>query len=121
MQFASKTEQTALCSYIRDGHLERQIRRIRRIYLNKTKLLQERLKNALPQGQYQISENGLQLVVQLPTVKTKEEIWTAMQNHSFACEIIAADGQKAVLLLNASAVNTEQFDRAAQTLQAIFA
>lgn len=121
VQFASKTEQTALCSYIRDGHLERQIRRIRRIYLNKTKLLQERLKNALPQGQYQISENGLQLVVQLPTVKTKEEIWTAMQNHSFACEIIAADGQKAVLLLNASAVNTEQFDRAAQTLQAIFA
>lgn len=119
VQFASKTEQAALCSYIRDGHLARQIRRIRRIYLSKTKALQECLKADLPNGKYQISENGLQLLVRLPCAKTKEEIEQAMQNSSFAAEIIRADTKTAELLLNSSAVHMQHFPQAAQTLKKI--
>ena len=36
-QTASKTEQIALCQYIRDGHINSQTRKIRRLYSNKTK------------------------------------------------------------------------------------
>ena len=38
-QTASKTEQIALCQFIRDGHLESQIRKSRKHYLAKTKIL----------------------------------------------------------------------------------
>ena len=40
-QTASKAEQIALCQFIRDGHLEAQIRKSRRLYLQKAKLLCE--------------------------------------------------------------------------------
>ena len=36
-QTASKTEQIALCQYIRDGHINSQTRKIRRLYSSKTK------------------------------------------------------------------------------------
>ena len=38
-QTASKAEQIALCQFIRDGHLEAQIRKARRLYIQKAKLL----------------------------------------------------------------------------------
>lgn len=119
VQFASKTEQAALCSYIRDGHLEQQIRRIRRVYLSKTKVLLEHFKNTLPQSQFQISENGLQLILQTPCKKSAEEIQEAMRLYGFSAELIAANGKSAKLLLNSSAVHTDQFEEAAQTLKTI--
>lgn len=38
-QTASKSEQLALCAFLRDGHLESQIRRLKRLYSNKAKTL----------------------------------------------------------------------------------
>lgn len=38
-QTASKVEQLALCQFLRDGHLDAQIRKLKRLYSNKTKLL----------------------------------------------------------------------------------
>lgn len=38
-QTASKTEQIALCNFIKDGHLKRQIKKSRKIYMTKSKLL----------------------------------------------------------------------------------
>lgn len=38
-QTASKVEQLALCQFLRDGHLDSQIRKLKRLYANKTKLL----------------------------------------------------------------------------------
>lgn len=42
-QTVSKADQTALCSYIRDGHLNSQIRKTRKLYIQKSKLLAELL------------------------------------------------------------------------------
>lgn len=38
-QTASKSEQLALCQFLRDGHLESQIRKLKRLYSNKAKTL----------------------------------------------------------------------------------
>ena len=38
-QTASKSEQLALCQFLRDGHLDSQIRKLKRLYTNKAKLL----------------------------------------------------------------------------------
>lgn len=60
-QTASKTEQIALCQYIRDGHIKSQTRKIRRHYINKSKIMYDLLVKALPCANISISENGLQI------------------------------------------------------------
>lgn len=60
-QTASKTEQIALCGYIRDGHIMSQTRKIRRHYTAKTKLLLGEIKKQLPNAKAEISENKIQV------------------------------------------------------------
>jgi GntR family transcriptional regulator/MocR family aminotransferase len=45
-QTASKSEQLALCQFLRDGHLDSQIRKLKRLYLNKAKTLSTLLEKA---------------------------------------------------------------------------
>ncbi|MCH5320473.1 MAG: PLP-dependent aminotransferase family protein [Eubacterium sp.] len=62
-QTASKTEQIALCNYIRDGHIKSQIRKIRRLYSAKTKAFADLLKKELPDAKIEIGENTLQIIL----------------------------------------------------------
>ena len=45
-QTASKSEQLALCQFLRDGHLDSQIRKLKRLYTNKAKYLSTILEEA---------------------------------------------------------------------------
>lgn len=45
-QTASKAEQLALCQFLRDGHLDSQIRKLKRLYSNKAKALSNELELA---------------------------------------------------------------------------
>ncbi len=45
-QTASKSEQLALCQFLRDGHLDSQIRKLKRLYANKAKALSNELELA---------------------------------------------------------------------------
>ena len=45
-QTASKAEQLALCQFLRDGHLDSQIRKLKRLYANKAKALCNELEAA---------------------------------------------------------------------------
>lgn len=65
-QTASKTEQIALCSFIRDGHLRAQIRKTRRFYTAKAKALAELLQKHFPDSKTEISENALQVIMECP-------------------------------------------------------
>lgn len=65
-QTASKTEQIALSSFIRDGRLMAQIRKTRRFYTAKTKLFYNILKKTFPGCKIEISENLLQVILQTP-------------------------------------------------------
>lgn len=65
-QTASKTEQIALCSFIRDGRLMAQIRKTRRFYTAKTKLFKNILKKEFPRAKIETSENLLQVIMTVP-------------------------------------------------------
>ncbi len=60
-QTASKTEQIALCNYIRDGHIKSQTRKIKRLYCAKTKAFCDLLKKEMPDYKSEIGENTLQI------------------------------------------------------------
>lgn len=62
-QTASKTEQIALCNYIRDGHIKSQIRKVRRTYCAKAKKFCEVLKSKMPDKDISIGENNLQIIL----------------------------------------------------------
>lgn len=72
-QTAGKTEQIALCSYIRDGRIKSQIRKIRRIYSAKTKKFAGILKELLPEAKIEIGENTLQIILVAKWNKSPEE------------------------------------------------
>ena len=62
-QTAGKTEQIALCSYIRDGRIQSQTRKTRRVYSAKTKKFAGLLTELLPEAKIEIGENTLQIVL----------------------------------------------------------
>ncbi|MCM1115791.1 MAG: PLP-dependent aminotransferase family protein [Clostridium sp.] len=64
-QTASLTEQIALCSYIRDGHIYSQTRKIRRLYTAKTKYFYSLLTSNSFKETAVISENKLQVIIKL--------------------------------------------------------
>lgn len=71
-QAASKTEQIALCQYIRDGHINSQTRRIRRLYTAKTKQFYDEIKKQIKSVNCKISDNGLQIKIEAPPFDTKK-------------------------------------------------
>ena len=68
-QTASKTEQIALCQYIRDGHINSQARKVRRLYTAKAKYFCDELQRVLPDSKIELSENGLQVKAEIPFKK----------------------------------------------------
>lgn len=68
-QTASKTEQIALCNYIRDGHIKSQTRRVRRLYTAKAKDFAAILSKKIPNAKIEIGDNNLQLIITAPFYK----------------------------------------------------
>ena len=89
-QTASKTEQIALCGYIRDGHIGAQIRKIRRFATAKTRRFHELLRDNLTYEECRVSENGLQVRLTVPFTGTKEDFdavglsvfWESFDGHT---------------------------------------
>ena len=65
-QTASKTEQIALCAYLRDGNMKSRTKKIRRLYTGKAKTLCALLAKALPDHPVHVGENGLQVQIETP-------------------------------------------------------
>ncbi len=65
-QTASKTEQIALCAYLRDGNMKSRTKKIRRLYTGKAKTLCALLAKALPDHPVRVGENGLQVQIETP-------------------------------------------------------
>ncbi len=114
-QTASKTEQIALCGYIRDGHIGAQIRKIRRFATAKTKRFYELLRDNLSYEECRISENGLQIRLTVPFTGTKEdfeEVGLSVFWESF-------DGHLAHLTLLPSALPEKDFQDALKAFQQV--
>ncbi len=112
-QTASKTEQIALCQYIRDGHMNAQIRKIRRLYTAKTKSFASILKDELKNAEIEIGENTLQII--LKTEFSKDiNIFNQMSLRVFVQEY--KDG-RIVLVISPSGIENAEFKNAAKALK----
>ena len=114
-QTAGKTEQIALCSYIRDGRIQSQTRKTRRVYSAKTKKFAGLLTGLLPEAKIEIGENTLQIVL------------TAKWHHSLS-EFEKAgvkvftekyDGDSITLVISPSGVPKGELEKAAWLLAGV--
>ncbi len=112
-QTAGKTEQIALCQYIRDGRIKAQTRKIRRIYLNKTKVLYEMIKAEIPSVKCSVAENGLMLKL---TAQFSKQL-DVFEKNDLSVYIQSYDGTTLKLVLIPSAVDFEQLKEAVNALK----
>ena len=82
-QTASKSEQLALCQFLRDGHLDSQIRKLKRLYSNKARTLSTLLEKAFgSRAQVYMGESVFLVHLKVKCSLTSDEL----------CEQAAANG-----------------------------
>ena len=69
-QTASKAEQIALCQFIRDGHLSSQIRKARKLYMNKSRALCEAARCVFEDhARVEVCASGLMVRLEIASTK----------------------------------------------------
>lgn len=114
-QTASKTEQIALCGYIRDGHIKSQTRKIRRLYTAKTKAFCDILKKEIPNAKFKISENGLQIKAEVPFNKDIR----IFEENQISINISSYENGMLKIVLIPSSIEGKELNIVAQKLKSI--
>lgn len=112
-QTASKTEQIALCQYIRDGHIKSQTRKVSRLYTTKTKAFYNAVKKRIPNAECEIGENGLQVKLR---AEFDKDI-SVFEKNSLSVHIKKYENNNIQLVLSPSAIYSEDIDNAAEALK----
>lgn len=105
-QTASKTEQIALCNYIRDGHIKSQTRKISRVYTAKTKKFAELLKANLNNAEIEIGENTLQIIL---TAKFTNDI-DSFEKNGLKVFVEKYEDNEIKLVISPSGIPYDKFD-----------
>lgn len=112
-QTASKTEQIALCQYIRDGHINSQTRKIRRLYSAKTKEFAKLLKKEFPQSFIEIGENTLQIIMKCHFEKDP----SVFEENGLAVFVEKYKNNELVLVISPSGISQNNLEKAAKALK----
>lgn len=112
-QTASKTEQIALCQYIRDGHIKSQTKKAGRLYTAKTKAFCNAVKKSIPNAECEISENGLQVKL---SCEFNKDI-SVFEKYSLSVHIKKYENNKIQLILSPSALGSDDINNAAEALR----
>jgi GntR family transcriptional regulator/MocR family aminotransferase len=112
-QTASKTEQIALCQFIRDGHMDSQIRKLKKLYAAKSAMLAEIIKKTfgdsvkiLPCG------SGVMVKVRFDNVNEPEKLKERAAEKGLKFKSKIDENGGAVLLLSCTSVKTEELEKA---------
>ena len=112
-QTASKTEQIALCGYIRDGHIASQTRKVRRRYTAKTRQLFDEIKKQIPSATVRMADNSITVKVTADFRGTAD----AFEKHGLAVYIYSIEGGKIRLALIPSAISAKAIPQAVSALK----
>lgn len=117
-QTASKTEQIALCQFIRDGHLESQIRKARKLYQAKTRALCGEIQQVFGE-KVKISpgEAGFLSLMEVNTEKSAQKIAEDARKQGIAVVPVELADGKTRLMLSCAEVPVEQYREAFQKLK----
>lgn len=114
-QAASKTEQIALCEYIRDGHIKSQERKVRRLYTAKARALYDKLNEYLPNAKISIGENGLQVKLECEFNKDVN----VFEDNGISVYIKEYNKYKIKLVLSPSAISSSRINDCAKALASV--
>lgn len=112
-QTASKTEQIALCQYIRDGHINSQARKVRRLYTAKAKYFCDELQKVLPDSKIELSENGLQVKAEIPFEKET----TIFEQNGISANIVSYENRMLKIVFVPSAVKISDIPSAVEKIK----
>ena len=115
-QTASKAEQIALCQFIRDGHLESQIRKTRKLYTAKAGKLCEDIKTVFGEKAVpHLGEAGFLVLAEIKTELSSEEIAKRGAEAGVAVRPAPAENENGKwprILLSCSTVAAEHYEEA---------
>ena len=98
-QTASKSEQIALCQYIRDGHLAQQIKKQKKHYASKVRFVCERAKELLPdEVELTQCQAGYLIRVTMETKKTAKEVSDIALQNNIVIKPVGNEKNKALFL-----------------------
>lgn len=109
-QTASKTEQIALCQFIRDGHLAAQTRKLKRLYAAKLKALLSAVRHTF--GDYasiRIGSGGISLALGLPCAISGNAFVSLAKERGVLVELLREESGMVELLLSCSTMPSDQF------------
>ena len=110
-QTASKSEQIALCQYIRDGHLQQQIKKQKKHYASKVRFVCERAKEILPSGvEFTQCQSGYLIRVTMETEKSASSAAEIVLSENVLIKPVGNEKNKALFLMSVSGFNTEHTD-----------
>lgn len=113
-QTASKTEQIALCAYLRDGNMNARTKKIRRLYTGKAKTLCALLSKALPDHPVSVGENGLQVRIETPVLPAN----APFEQAGIALSIAKEKSGRNLVVVSPSAVPAQRLEEAAAAVAA---
>lgn len=124
-QTASKAEQIALCQFIRDGHLERQIRKSRRLNREKAETLYRIAEEVFgDMVKAYIDNTGMNVVLEVTSDMTPEEVEKKAENAGVAVKTGAVteenDGRRCRVLLSCTPMKEEDIHNGLARLKEVF-
>ncbi len=119
-QTASKADQIALSQWLRDGHFEAALRKLRRLYQGKTRLLADKLKEALPERTVDV--HNLNVSVQVKDRHEAEAVERRAELGGVRFDaVVTLPGSRTAVLLSPLSLSTEQIAASGEVLRAVFA
>ena len=112
-QTSSKAEQIALASFLRDGHLNRHIKKMKKLYEEKRQLMYQELKNAhIKDAGILFGESGMEIGLRLKDNSLKDRI----EKSKVAVGMIEDKDGSLILLLSCSRLPKEHIKFAIEKL-----
>ena len=112
-QTASKAEQIALTQFLRDGHLDRHIKKIKRLYDDKRNLMYEVLQKFFSaDAEIIMGESGMEMAMRIKGAGVLDKI----ENSQVAVNILEASENTVTILVSCSKIESENIYNAIQKL-----
>lgn len=112
-QTASKIEQIALASYIEDGHLEKHLRRLKKLYSKKSRELLKEVNNAFPDGHAKVLESSLSIIFNACTRLSDEEINERIKKHKVKIQSV----HNGIINLSFAGIDTKDMEDAVNRIK----
>lgn len=121
-QTASKIEQIALCQFVRDGHLNAQIKKQRIHYIEKAKMIVKRSKKVFDSSvQFSLCQAGYLIKIEIFSGGTASKLALKAKKSGIALTAVQTEDTKnAVLVISSAGIAKSEIQNVMQALKNVF-